>query len=208
MNPASQLAVGPCPGYRLGLSQDKSASKKKKKDETPLKIDAALYKTEELPKDGRPHWETARLLIEFKRGGGQYDPFDDKKGDGASETRTDVRGQITTYVANAFSCQHRVAMFFLLVNGNQLRVTRWDRSGTVFTESFKYTQQRERLPPAAHTSHQRLLFVKRRVGIFTREGKCESVTPKAQIICQPTFDENENVGFEFGTAKHCSTILH
>ena len=145
LNPASQLAVGPCPGYRLGLSQDKSASKKKKKDETPLKIDAALYKTEELPKDGRPHWETARLLIEFKRGGGQYDPFDDKKGDGASETRTDVRGQITTYVANAFSCQHRVAMFFLLVNGNQLRVTRWDRSGTVFTESFKYTQQRERL---------------------------------------------------------------
>lgn len=145
LNPASKSAVGPCPGYRLGLSQDKSEPKKKRKDESPLKVDAALYKQEELPEDGRPHWETARLLIEFKRGGGQYDPFDDEKGDGVSETRTDVRGQITTYVANAFACQHRVAMFFLLVNGEQLRVTRWDRSGTVFTECFKYTQQRERL---------------------------------------------------------------
>ncbi|RPD55664.1 hypothetical protein L226DRAFT_617055 [Lentinus tigrinus ALCF2SS1-7] len=141
-------AKGPCPGYRIGLSQDTSALKDKvtgEKDKQGLKVDAALYKEEDVPTDGRPYWETSRLLIEFKRGGGQHDPYDDKTGDGASETRTDVRGQITTYVANAFSLQHRVAMFFLLVNGNHLRVTRWDRSGTVFTESFKYTQERIRL---------------------------------------------------------------
>ncbi len=115
------------------------------KDKQKLKIDAALYKQSEVPTDGRPHWECSHLLIEFKHGGGQNDPYDDEAGDGASETRTDVRGQITTYVANAFSQQHRNAMFFLLVNGCKLRVTRWDRSGTVFTEAFKYTDERTRL---------------------------------------------------------------
>ncbi|KAI0696571.1 hypothetical protein C8T65DRAFT_615307 [Cerioporus squamosus] len=141
LNPSKGSVTVPCPGYRIGLSQDKSALKDKEK----LKIDAALYKEEELPTDGRPHWESSHLLIEFKRGGGKNDPFDDEDGDGASDTRTDVRGQITTYVANAFSQQHRIAMFFLLINGNQLRVTRWDRSGTVFTEAFKYTEERARL---------------------------------------------------------------
>ncbi|RPD55650.1 hypothetical protein L226DRAFT_598924, partial [Lentinus tigrinus ALCF2SS1-7] len=55
-----------------------------------------------------------------------------------------VERQITTYVESALHYQHRAAMFFLLVHGNRLRVTRWDRSG-ISTESFKYTSERARL---------------------------------------------------------------
>ena len=68
-------------------------------------------------------------------------------------------------------------------------------------------QQRERLVPAAATSHQRFLFVKRRVGINIRKGRCESAAPKTPIaVCQPMFDGNGE--FEFGTAKRYSTILN
>ncbi|KAI0806759.1 hypothetical protein C8Q74DRAFT_1320854 [Fomes fomentarius] len=49
---------------------------------------------------------------------------------------------MTEYVGHAFSVQHRTVLFFFLINGTRARVTRWDRSGTILTESFDYTEDR------------------------------------------------------------------
>ncbi|KAI0806739.1 hypothetical protein C8Q74DRAFT_1442726 [Fomes fomentarius] len=143
LTPTSKNAKGPCPGYRLGLSQDRWD----KGDTNKLKVDGALYLQEEFVDDGLPHWEAMRALLEFKKtADGSVDSYNDKtKGDGASETRTDVRGQITSYVAHAFSHQHRTSVLLFLVTGRKMRVTRWDRSGTIFTESFNYIEHRDRL---------------------------------------------------------------
>ncbi|RPD59322.1 hypothetical protein L226DRAFT_614140 [Lentinus tigrinus ALCF2SS1-7] len=142
---------GPCPGYRIAMSQDKSALKDKKtgSNDKWRKIVAALYKEEDAPTDGRQSWETSQLLIEFNSPlvHEDYDSdstSDDEDGDGGGEKRRNVEQQITTYVENALSLQHRGAMFFLLVHGNCLWVKRWDRSG-ISTESFKYTSERARL---------------------------------------------------------------
>ena len=67
MNPARKDSHGPCPGYRLALSQDRWD----KGDAEKLKVDGALHLQSELPSnDGRPHWESQRVLFEFKKGGG------------------------------------------------------------------------------------------------------------------------------------------
>ena len=143
LNPARKDSHGPCPGYRLALSQDRWD----KGDAEKLKVDGALHLQSELPSnDGRPHWESQRVLFEFKKGGGSLDPYDDnKRGDADAEKRVDVRGQITSYAAHAFGRQHRTAMFLFLINGQKIRATRWDRSGTVFSAAFNYIQQRDTL---------------------------------------------------------------
>lgn len=132
----------PCPGYRLSLSQDRYD----KFDQKKLKVDGALHPADAVPVDGRPHWEALCALLEFKAGGTQFDPYDDvKQGDADAETRINVRGQLTEYVAQSFGYQHRTAMFLFLINGSKMRATRWDRSGTIFTEAFDYTRQRDLL---------------------------------------------------------------
>ncbi len=132
----------PCPGFSMSLSQDRWDEG----DVVKLKVDGALYPEAVVPSDGRPHWEVLSALLEFKAGGTKFDPYDDiKKGDADATTRVNVRGQLTEYVAHAFAHQHRSAMFLFLVNGFKMRATRWDRSGTIFTEAFDYTQNRELL---------------------------------------------------------------
>ncbi|RDX52928.1 hypothetical protein OH76DRAFT_1497539 [Lentinus brumalis] len=126
----------------MSLSQDRWDEG----DVVKLKVDGALYPEAVVPSDGRPHWEVLSALLEFKAGGTKFDPYDDiKKGDADATTRVNVRGQLTEYVAHAFAHQHRSAMFLFLVNGFKMRATRWDRSGTIFTEAFDYTQNRELL---------------------------------------------------------------
>ncbi|KAI0713678.1 hypothetical protein C8Q76DRAFT_467703 [Earliella scabrosa] len=143
LNPTTKNANGPCPGYRLGLSQDRWDPG----DAERSKVDGGFYVESELPDDGRPHLEAIRALLEFKsKAVGHLDPYDDKiEDDGASETRQDVRGQVTHYVAHSFACQHRTAVFLFLITGRKIRVTRWDRSETIFTESFDYIDDRTRL---------------------------------------------------------------
>ncbi|KAI0806764.1 hypothetical protein C8Q74DRAFT_1341797 [Fomes fomentarius] len=142
LNPTTKNAKGPCPGYRLGLSQDRW----EKRDPSELKVDGALYQRAEFANDGRPHWERVRALLEFTRtADDRLNPYDNKsKGDESSDTRTDVRGQITSYVAHAFSHQHRTSLLLFLVTGTKMRVARWDRSRTLFTKSFDYTEPRGR----------------------------------------------------------------
>ncbi|KAI0331547.1 hypothetical protein GY45DRAFT_606762 [Cubamyces sp. BRFM 1775] len=115
-----------------------------KKDEggTTMRVDGAIYRSDNIdapvPDDNRPHYADQIVAIEFKRSK-LFDPFSDK-GDPCPESikRRDVRGQISSYAENALSTQRRVGLFMLVVIGRRCRLTRWDRSGVVFTVSFDY----------------------------------------------------------------------
>ncbi|KAI0648470.1 hypothetical protein C8Q79DRAFT_1102892 [Trametes meyenii] len=128
---------GICPGYKIALSEDRYDLK----DEKRLKVDGALYHEDDIPKDGRPRWEKQRLLVEFKRGATQYDPFHDMETTTVmTDDRKEVYGQIGDYVAHAFACQQRTALFLLLVMGTMARMTRWDHSGVIYTDAIDYVE--------------------------------------------------------------------
>ncbi|KAH9895622.1 hypothetical protein C8Q73DRAFT_444295 [Cubamyces lactineus] len=112
-------------------------------DGTLLRVDGAFYRTNNpdapVPLNGAPQLEDQVVTIEFKRGGTSNDPFSDD-GDACPEStsRKEARGQIVTYAEQAFAVQRRIAWFLLHINGRQCRVTRWDRSGVVYTHLFDY----------------------------------------------------------------------
>ena len=107
------------------------------------KIDGSLIHKDDkdLITPGAPNWFFQRYSVEFKRGGSDYDPFNDKnqlQPETATITRADVRGQLFGYVDRMFKYQHRTGHFLLFVNGSEFRVMFWDRSGIVTTEATEY----------------------------------------------------------------------
>ncbi|RDX41008.1 hypothetical protein OH76DRAFT_1561816 [Lentinus brumalis] len=129
---AQQESSRPCSGYRMSLLQDQHGGGQYKAHGVVLS-------------DGRPQPDAACALFVFKAGGTKFDPWTRKngrKGDADAQTRTDVRCELTEYVACTLCRQHRSAILLFFVNGLQMRVTRWHRGGTVFSESFDYTQDR------------------------------------------------------------------
>ncbi|KAI0631757.1 hypothetical protein C8Q77DRAFT_158188 [Trametes polyzona] len=125
---------------KLSESQDKPD----KGDLSGQKIDAAFFRPDSLPTDGRPHWADQMVAVEFKTHDKQNDPFDDQGEDtveGDSNGRREVRGQLIEYAEQVFKYQHRTALFMLLVMGRRFRFLRWDRSGTIVTPSIDYYVQ-------------------------------------------------------------------
>ncbi|TBU40879.1 hypothetical protein BD309DRAFT_899117, partial [Dichomitus squalens] len=114
----------------------------KNMDGTGQKVDAAFFRPQDAPTDGRPHWSSQVVPAEFKsrKKGDIYDPFDDKGIDFESqaEKRKEVRAQIVTYSELVFEHQHRVFVIMLLVMGRRYRLLRWDRAGTIVTPSVDY----------------------------------------------------------------------
>ncbi|KAI0696572.1 hypothetical protein C8T65DRAFT_583309, partial [Cerioporus squamosus] len=124
----------PCPGYRLSLAQDQC-------DEGEPK---ARHRV--LLRDGSPHPDPVCALFVFKAGGTKFDPWENvRKGDSHAQTRANVRGELTDYVALTLSRQHRATILLFFVNGLKMRLTRWQRGSAIFTEAFDYTQNRELL---------------------------------------------------------------
>ncbi|KAI8974246.1 hypothetical protein BD414DRAFT_468440 [Trametes punicea] len=136
VNGKSQNTRSLCPGYKIALSE----SRWYPEDENHLKVDGALYADGDVPTDERPHWEKQRMLVEFKGGGSGQDPFHDLTELSSKEERRKVFGQVSDYVAYAYSRQQRTALFFLLIIGTKARITRWDHSGTIFSDAFDYVQ--------------------------------------------------------------------
>ncbi|KAI0631771.1 hypothetical protein C8Q77DRAFT_158845 [Trametes polyzona] len=119
-----------------------------KMDETNQKIDAAFFRSQRAPDDGRPHWADQMVAVEFKRGANETDrdPFDDRddsKVDASAEGRKAVRGQLIDYAENIFRYQHRTALFMLVIIGRRCRFLRWDRSGTLVTRSMDYYENHQ-----------------------------------------------------------------
>ncbi|OJT13253.1 hypothetical protein TRAPUB_10188 [Trametes pubescens] len=112
-------------------------------DADMAKVDAALYPTTVAPDDGRPDWTRLRLFIEFKSGGVENDPFDDKSSQSPeswAQSRAKVRGQLLAYASKTFQYQHRTALYSLLINGDEFRGMYWDRSALITTEATNYVE--------------------------------------------------------------------
>lgn len=111
-------------------------------DATKSKVDAALYPSGVAPRDGCPDWTHLRLFIEFKKGGTENDPFNDK-GDHSeawAQSRQRVRGQLLAYATTTFQYQHRTSLYSLLINGDEFRAMYWDRSGLIVSEATNYVE--------------------------------------------------------------------
>ncbi|RPD57704.1 hypothetical protein L227DRAFT_506295 [Lentinus tigrinus ALCF2SS1-6] len=129
------------PGYILNTSENKPDEGDKKQ----LKVDATLIAESDKEKivPSAPNWALSRLPIEFKRGGREYDPFDDREGynvEATAATRRHVRGQLMSYAGRVCSYQHRTKLFQLLINGDEFRMLRWDRGGVAFTSAVNYLE--------------------------------------------------------------------
>ncbi|KAI0641685.1 hypothetical protein C8Q79DRAFT_918917, partial [Trametes meyenii] len=115
-----------------------------KGDSTMQKVDAAFFKSGNVPTDHRPHWADQVVAVEFKTHDTSKDPFDDRpklKVDPDAVERKKVRGQIIEYAEQIFRYQQRTALFMLLIIGRRFRFLRWDRSGTITTRAVDYYEQ-------------------------------------------------------------------
>jgi hypothetical protein len=84
----------------------------------------------------------AEIFIEFKWDS-KDNPFCDIKHHGdplLSNTKSarDTLGQITLYAAAQFGAQFRTHLYSVFICKDTARILRWDRSGTIVTEAFKY----------------------------------------------------------------------
>ncbi|KAI0324667.1 hypothetical protein GY45DRAFT_1438912 [Cubamyces sp. BRFM 1775] len=149
------------PGMVLCLSPSKPDETSGEADEIPgksgdnsqdrlkddkIQVDGAFFRDDDLdipvPADNRPHYSDQVVAVEFKRADMGNDPFSDGADPiPAAQSRKAVRGQIISYAERVFSEQHRVAFFMFVVVGNMCRITRWDRSGVIFTVSFNYYEK-------------------------------------------------------------------
>ncbi|KAI0740066.1 hypothetical protein C8Q76DRAFT_665743 [Earliella scabrosa] len=113
-------------------------------DKERKKPDAAFYRDANAPSDGKPHWGSQLMPVEFKRKSTtNLDPYDDDaKSDrvvpAESDERKKVNGQNITYVECLMAVQHRLAVFMLFVIGRRFRLIRWDRSGSIVTRAVDY----------------------------------------------------------------------
>ncbi|KAH9895626.1 hypothetical protein C8Q73DRAFT_444409 [Cubamyces lactineus] len=129
------------PGMQLRVRASRTG-----KGASPLRVDGAFYRTDNprapVPENGAPHTADQIVVVKFKRGDMDSDAFSDD-GEPCPEAvdRTDVRGQLAICAAQAFSFQHRLALFLLFVNGTECRLTRWDRSGVVITVVLDYCKE-------------------------------------------------------------------
>ena len=100
-------------------------------------MDGALYLQSQFLDDGRPHWENVRSVFEFTQASNGQD-LDDLQ---LNELSQASDFEVPSGVAKVFYHQHRIAVFYFLITGSKMRVTRWDRSGTrVSTELFDYVE--------------------------------------------------------------------
>ena len=99
------------PGYILHTSESPDID-----DDQQLQCHATLIAESEKPNivADNPNWALSRLPIQFKRGGDEYDPFDDRKGHDVEVTSVmsrHVRGQLMFDAREVCSYQHRTRLF-------------------------------------------------------------------------------------------------
>ena len=86
----------------------------------------------------------AEVIFEIKSTEGQDPYIDATKGNKDFESDKDVarkaRGQIIDYATEVQRLQHRTALFTVSLFGHQARISRWDRAGTIVSETFDYVK--------------------------------------------------------------------
>ncbi|KAI0648416.1 hypothetical protein C8Q79DRAFT_1008741 [Trametes meyenii] len=125
-----------CPGLKVALPLDKWDLG----DLSGRKVDGALFPQDDAPDDGQPHWAKQTVLIQFRLGS-EDDLYAESVGSGDDKERVKLREGLSAYVGHVLTHQQRTALFVLLLHGTKMRLTRWDRAGTLFTEPFDYVEQ-------------------------------------------------------------------
>ncbi|KAI0668649.1 hypothetical protein C8Q78DRAFT_1155413 [Trametes maxima] len=132
-----------CPGFTFVSTHSRGDPSDTSK-EAP---DIGLYPKDHAPSpskgpNGRTvgaatNWSFVELCIECKTGS---DPFNDKEPDfvAKSDEGKKILGQILSYIELMFKRQHRTCIFLVLILGNKCRIIRFDRSGAVVTQAFRY----------------------------------------------------------------------
>ncbi|KAI8974250.1 hypothetical protein BD414DRAFT_424467 [Trametes punicea] len=103
-------------------------------------VDAALFPEAHVPADAHPRWERQRMVIQFRGSDIDNDPFDDETGIPLDYWPKKVYQQLCEDIDHVFPRQQRTALFVLLVSGTMARITRWDRSGTIFSDAFDFVE--------------------------------------------------------------------
>ena len=117
-----------------------------------IKPDVSVYCADSHP-SVKTDSSSVELFIEFKWDAGD-DPFCDTYDRGCSrcdasnaksflhETKSskDTLGQITSYAAAHLGAQFRTHIYSVFIVKDTARILRWDRSGTIVTEGFKYNE--------------------------------------------------------------------
>ncbi|KAI0781519.1 hypothetical protein BD413DRAFT_608650 [Trametes elegans] len=110
-------------------------------DGQPLEVDGALYVAGGAPTDGQMRWEKLRMLIQFREGDQANDPYDGSQGAASADERNELLEEIADFNAKVIERGHRLAIYVLVVTGTKARVTRWDRSGSIYTDAFDYVKR-------------------------------------------------------------------
>ncbi|KAI0668377.1 hypothetical protein C8Q78DRAFT_980056 [Trametes maxima] len=125
-----------CPGFKVALPLNKWGPG----GPSDRKVDGALFQQDDVPSNGQPHWAKQMLLIQFRLGS-EDDLYAESVGSDDDKERAKRREELSAYVGHVLAHQQRTALFALLVHGTKMRLSRWDRAGTLFTEPFDYVDQ-------------------------------------------------------------------
>lgn len=99
--------------------------------------------------DAKPNWAKPRVLFRFV----DHDPYQELEPcllprgshvpadyhDSHKVYREEVRQDIARTVQHHFVVQHVTAVFVVIIHRFQLRLSRWDRDGTIFSKIVNYT---------------------------------------------------------------------
>lgn len=84
---------------------------------------------------GNVAWSWINLVVECK-----YDldanPFKQNYPESGGAASASSRAQLIKYVAELFRRQHRLFVYAIIIVRDSVRLTRWDRTGVLYTKSF------------------------------------------------------------------------
>ncbi|RDX50599.1 hypothetical protein OH76DRAFT_1402203 [Lentinus brumalis] len=129
-----------CPGYFLPVSAQNLAGNPEYPDEYRLHSSFVLDGDRSELGSRVPNAAFGRFHVVFRGRKNVYEEDDDTpryNGDTAKQARTAVQ-DVMSSAEPLFTYQHRKALFVLLVNVDEFRVMRFDRSGIVITEPVNY----------------------------------------------------------------------
>ncbi|KAG6875360.1 hypothetical protein C0992_004098 [Termitomyces sp. T32_za158] len=150
-DPFIKCLQGLIPGFKVintGSHSDQNSDPQRK-----IKPDPTMYKKSVDTSSGKTQFDKAELNIEFKREK-SWEPFVDERNPNSKdphpfESKTKqgrhTRAQLTDYMAEVFSRQHRIFGFSVFICGDMARFLRWDRAGVIVTAQFNYHESSKEL---------------------------------------------------------------
>ncbi|RPD68709.1 hypothetical protein L226DRAFT_316758 [Lentinus tigrinus ALCF2SS1-7] len=149
---------------------------------------------DELNRGYYTRWAFLRFAIIFRGvrdGGDCYDDSPIYDGSAVKRARTAV-GDAESAAQLLFSYQQRTAAFLLLVNIDEFRVMRWDRSGVIITEPVNYLRTIEGTRALLEVTYAFSKFSRARLGMDTTAVRLMEAScgwKRMDLLAQPSPDD-------------------